>query len=165
MSDDVWGEVVEQARLLMRSTKHLAQRHLEIYEGIGPTLAGMLGLLAKEGPMRLTELSGRLHVDPSVASRQAAELVDRGLIARRPDPADGRAGLFEASPAGSAILERAHRRRTAVLTAALGDWSEDEARHLVALMSRLNADFRHVLCRDAEAASADTRVPEPERIS
>ena len=164
MSDDVWGEVVEQTRLLMRSTNHLAQRHLEIYEGIGPTLAGMLGLLAKEGPMRLTELSGRLHVDVSVASRQAAELVERGLLARRPDPADARAGLLEISAAGSATLARAHERRAAMLTAALGEWSQNDAQQLVTLMTRLNADFRQALCSDA-SANAATNDLEPERIS
>ncbi|PSL01131.1 DNA-binding MarR family transcriptional regulator [Haloactinopolyspora alba] len=148
MSGDVWGEVVEQVRMLMRSTRHLSQRHLEIYEGLGPTLGGMLGLLAREGPMRLTGLAEQLHVDTSVASRQVAELVDRGLVVRRPDPADARAGLLEVGDEGRAVVARFHDRRAEVLAAALSDWDAADAHQLVTLLTRLNGDFRRVLCTD-----------------
>lgn len=156
MPGDAWGELVEQIRVLMRSTKHLAHRHLELHEGLGPALGGTLAVLAREGPMRLTELAEQLYVDPSVASRQAAELVGGGLVVRSPDPGDARAGLLDVTDEGRAVLERTRDRRAQVLAGALGDWRDDDTTQLVALLTRLNGDFRRALCAGDEHAPADT---------
>ena len=146
MRSEVWGELVEQGRLLVRLGRLLTHRHIEIYDGVGPTLGGMLAALSKDGPMRLTALADRLQVDPSVASRQASELVDRGLVERRPDPDDARAGLLDVTAEGHATLERAMQRSTEVMASALGGWSDEEARQLVDLLTKLNTDLRDDLC-------------------
>ncbi len=148
MSGDVWGEIVEQTRILTRSTRHLAHRHFEIYEGLSPALGSTLAIVAKKGPMRLTELAAYLQVDASVASRQTADLVHRGLVLRQPDPADARAGLLEVSADGEAIVERVRDRQVEVLRTALDEWSDADARALLTLMTRLNADFQHGLAMD-----------------
>ncbi|MBB5789881.1 MarR family winged helix-turn-helix transcriptional regulator [Jiangella mangrovi] len=146
MRSEVWSELVEQGRLLVRMGRLLTHRHVEIYEGVGPTLGGMLATLSKEGPMRLTALADRLQVDPSVASRQASELVERGLVERRPDPDDARAGLLDVTAEGHATLRRAMERSTEVMASALADWSDAEARQLVDLLTKLNTDLREDLC-------------------
>lgn len=150
MRSDVWSELVEQGRLLVRLGKLLTHRHVEIYEGVGPTLGGMLAALSKGGPMRLTALADQLQVDTSVASRQVAELVERGLVERRPDPDDARAGILDLTADGHAILQRARERSGEIVAAALGDWSEAEAQQLVDLLTKLNGDLREELCGGKE---------------
>ena len=151
MRSEVSDELVEQARLLVRLGRLLTHRHVEIYDGVGPALGGMLATLSKDGPMRLTALADRLQVDPSVASRQASELVERGLVERRPDPGDARAGILDVTAEGHTTLLRARERSTEVMTTALSDWSDDEARQLVDLLTKLNTDLRDDLCGGKES--------------
>jgi DNA-binding MarR family transcriptional regulator len=47
--------------------------------------------LIQDGPMRSSALAETVCADPSTVSRQAATLVELGLVERRPDPDDRRA--------------------------------------------------------------------------
>ena len=72
-----------------------------------------LALLLGEGELRLEELAARRGVCQSVVSRQVGELEARGLVVRRRDPADRRAGLIQLTAAGRELLaEAADTRRT-----------------------------------------------------
>jgi DNA-binding MarR family transcriptional regulator len=101
----------------------------------------LLAPLEREGPQRCSALAARLGVDVSVASRQVAALERAGYVARRPDPSDGRASLISLSDAGAAALDRVRDVRTSWAAGALGEWTEDEARALSALLERLADDL------------------------
>jgi DNA-binding MarR family transcriptional regulator len=70
-----------------------------------------LARLLAHGERRLGELAAQRGVCQSVVSRQVGELEARGLVVRRPDPADRRAGLVRLTPAGQELLDAAARTR------------------------------------------------------
>ncbi len=92
------------------------------------TLAGLaiLGALRRLGPVPAVRLAEEERLQPQSLTRLIAGLERDGLIAREPDPADGRALLLGLTPRGAAVLAadlRARRRwlekaMAATLTAA-----------------------------------------------
>ncbi|WUB41776.1 MarR family winged helix-turn-helix transcriptional regulator [Streptomyces sp. NBC_00588] len=77
----------------------------------------------------------------SVTSRYVAQLTMLGWVDRRPDPADRRSRILRLTPEGRARFAELSGRRTAELATRLGDWSHEDVRDLVTLLSRLRADF------------------------
>ena len=69
-----------------------------------PALNGVLFVLAGHGECRQNELASELYVSQSSLSRQIAELVDLGLVERRPDPSDGRAFRIDVSEQGCSYI-------------------------------------------------------------
>ena len=96
----------------------------------------VLGLLIEHGPQRVGEIAQALGTDPSTVSRKVAALVDAGLVERRVDPADGRAHLLAATPAGEQKMRTGRQRRTDMVTAVLSEWPEDARRELASLLGR-----------------------------
>ncbi len=62
------------------------------------------------GPIRLGELNRHVLLSQPALSRLVDRLAERGLIDRRPDPADGRGVLLSLSGAGRAVQRRIGRR-------------------------------------------------------
>lgn len=85
--------------------------------GLTSSQLSALGVVARQGPIRLAELAEIEHVNPTMLSRIVGALVDDGLLRRRPDPDDRRAGLVEVTPQG----RRTHDRLRAERGRALGD--------------------------------------------
>jgi DNA-binding MarR family transcriptional regulator len=98
----------------------------------------VLARIASGGPSRLSALAADLHVDLSTVSRQVAALEAAGLVRRAVDPADRRASLIEATPAGSAIYIRNRETWACALRGLLADWTPAERREFVRLFARLN---------------------------
>lgn len=69
------------------------------------TTLSVLHTLARLGPMRLTELTASEQVTQSAVTQIVAKLERDGLVARRPDPSDGRAVLVSVTAAGAAIVD------------------------------------------------------------
>ncbi|MEU2895364.1 MarR family winged helix-turn-helix transcriptional regulator [Streptomyces sp. NPDC001273] len=103
--------------------------------------ASVLTLLGRHGDMRVSRLAELLSVDMSVTSRNVAHLAERGWIERSPDPADKRSRILRLTPAGRTRLDELFRRTTRLLAERLGDWSDEEVRHLAQLMARLRDSF------------------------
>ena len=74
-------------------------------------------------PIRASELNRHVLLSQPALSRLVDRLAERGLIDRRPDPADGRGVLLSLSAAGRAVQRRIGRRHARgvarALTAAL----------------------------------------------
>lgn len=153
MPNEVWDDVLDEVRMLMRQTKHLAHRVLVTNEHLQPALAGILGLLVREGEVRLTVVAERQHIGMSAASRQVAELQAMGLVERSPDPDDARASLLQATAAGRDVFERTRQWQVQVLRQVLGEWSEGDAKELAAALTRLNGDLNRHLCGPPGASS------------
>lgn len=63
---------------------------------------------------RSVELARRMGVTKQAVVRVVRDLEDAGLLAREPDPQDGRAWLVRFTPAGLRYLERMHRMIEAI---------------------------------------------------
>ena len=103
--------------------------------------------VVENGPLRPTSLASLLEVDLSVASRQVKALEDVGFVQRCTDPADARATLVSATPAGIEAFESTRRQRAEVLAEVLGSWSEADRAQLVQLLARFNVELEAVVAR------------------
>ena len=71
---------------------------------INPSQFRALRVLNHHGAIRLSDLSGRLHIAPRSATEVVDALESRGLVERRPDPSDRRATLAELTEHGTGVL-------------------------------------------------------------
>jgi DNA-binding MarR family transcriptional regulator len=121
-------------RVLIDAIAHLGR----VQRGLGATLArdldcprtslSLLWLLDKAGALGIGDIAQHLHVDISVASRQATALVDAGYAERLPSPvgADRRVRPIALTDAGRAFTARTKiemDERAAIL---FGTWDVDE---------------------------------------
>ena len=72
---------------------------------ITPAHLRALRTLGHHGAMRLSDLSGRLHIAPRSATEVVDALESRGLVRRRADPGDRRATLVEMTEHGTEVME------------------------------------------------------------
>lgn len=99
-----------------------------------------------EGPVRPTELADHLHLDLSVVSRQLTSLSERGLVARKKDPADRRAHQVEITEAGRALTVQVERIRTDFLAGLVRDWDETDINHFASYLHRLSESLDQYEC-------------------
>ena len=97
---------------LARSARRLRQ---EAPTGLSPSLASALASVARGGPLTPSELAAAERVQRPTITRVLARLEEDGLVARTPDPADGRSTLIALTPAGDALLTRTRASRDAFL--------------------------------------------------
>jgi DNA-binding MarR family transcriptional regulator len=76
-------------------------------------------------------------LDPSWISRQVAHLVERGLVERRADRADGRICILAATKAGIETVVRLQKAADDYMVGTVAGWSEQDRRHLAVLLGRL----------------------------
>jgi DNA-binding MarR family transcriptional regulator len=110
---------------------------------LSATDAWLLGRITDTGPARLSTLADWQEVDRSTMTTQVRRLESLGLVARAPDPLDGRAVLVEATAAGAARHARTKETARAVYEAFLSDWSEDDLRQAAHVAARLVAALEH----------------------
>lgn len=122
---------------LTRSLRSAAHRWPVETQGVRRTDVVLLRMLANEGECRPGDLAARLALAPSVISRQLAALERDGMIDRRPDPEDGRAGLVQLTELGTQRLREIRRSYVAVLRTRLEGWDHDKALSAVTLLSEL----------------------------
>ncbi|MFJ9420069.1 MarR family winged helix-turn-helix transcriptional regulator [Streptomyces sp. NPDC101227] len=101
----------------------------------------LLARLVVGGDRRATDLAADAFLDLSTVSRQVRSLVERGLVARRPDPEDRRGTLLTATDAGRVAFAHYRRQRDAELAALLEPWPPQDRADLIRLLGRLNEDL------------------------
>ncbi|MFI9106178.1 MarR family winged helix-turn-helix transcriptional regulator [Streptomyces fildesensis] len=77
--------------------------------------------LGREGPAAAAELAAGEGIRPQSMSTIIAALQERGLVARAPDPDDGRRIVLSLTDAGREGLSGAHRERARRLTRAISE--------------------------------------------
>jgi DNA-binding MarR family transcriptional regulator len=100
----------------------------------------VLSRLDREGPATPGALANLEHVRPQAMGVLLAELVNRGLVARRPDEQDGRKVLMSVTEAGTVLLTDRRSQTTQQVSAALADFSPaelDTLRAAIPLLDRL----------------------------
>ncbi len=139
------GQVSAQVVRLMRQLAALkAQSAAHSRHGVEWSSYPLLLHLVQDGPMRSSTLAERICADPSTVSRQAATLVEQGLVERRPDPDDRRAVQLAVTDRGAALFATMRADREAMFDTVLRDWSDDDVRQLTELLARFTADLeRH----------------------
>ncbi|WP_205696606.1 MarR family winged helix-turn-helix transcriptional regulator [Conexibacter sp. SYSU D00693] len=108
-----------------------------------------LGVVHRDGPVRISDVARALAVDLSVASRQVAALAKAGYVRREADEDDRRAQRVSVTDDGRRVLAESHRRMVERFAAALHGWAADDVGALAAGLDRLRADF--------EAGKAETQ--------
>jgi DNA-binding MarR family transcriptional regulator len=101
----------------------------------------VLGRLDREGPQSVSDLAAAERVRPQSMAQTVNDLEADGLVARRPDPRDGRRALVELTHEGNEALQADRRHREGWLAQAIADdlSAEDQAvlRDAVQLLRRL----------------------------
>jgi DNA-binding MarR family transcriptional regulator len=95
------------------------------------TEVSVLARLDRDGPASPGALAESERVRPQAMANTLAALEQRELVARTPDPFDGRRVAMSITADGRRVLLDRRARSVAVLTGALGEaFSEDELRQL-----------------------------------
>ena len=125
--------------LLLRRSRAIQTRLAgQLHPELDGASYGLLALLQDAGPLRASDLVGRLGLDKSTVSRQVANLAALGLIDRAADPEDGRAQVLTPSAEGAERLARIREARRARWEEDLSDWPASDVATLGELLGRLN---------------------------
>ena len=97
----------------------------------------VLALLADGGEQRMGAVAAALGLDTSVVSRTVAGAAALGLVARRPDPRDGRACLLSLTARGAGCLTERRNRRLRLIGTVVDGWEPGSAEVLLDGLTRL----------------------------
>ncbi len=108
-------------------------------EGLTPTQASVLGLIAARGPLGLAQLAELEGLNPTMLSRVIGALTSAELILRTPDPADLRAWQVAATPEGARRHERIKNARAQVVSDSAARLPADQVEALITALPALDA--------------------------
>ncbi|WP_200330119.1 MarR family winged helix-turn-helix transcriptional regulator [Leucobacter sp. L43] len=112
LANEAWESVMSAHAALMHT---FAAEHM--WSEISMREYDVLYTLSKRGePMRMCDVQGGVLLSQPALSRMVERLAVRGLIAREPDPQDGRAVLLSLTPEGERLQQqvgRAHAKSVA----------------------------------------------------
>ncbi len=105
--------------------------------------AGYLALRTLEqlGAAHTNALAEALHLDASTVTRQVTALVGSGLVARRPNPSDGRSSTLSVTSEGRRIMREVEHERRRVLREMFSDWGEAERADAARVLTKLNGSL------------------------
>ncbi len=144
VDDDAVSRIDDALNILVRRTQGpRVQEQLTARAGLSLERAAypLLRRIGEGDTMRTSDLAAALSVDVSTVSRQVKQLEVEGLVARQPDPSDGRASVLALTPAGDEAVERLRRARKEVLAEVVANWSEGDRTALADLICRLADDL------------------------
>lgn len=124
-------ELVRMVKVLVSMRQHAPVPHPSVDQTHFPVLFN----LAAE-PKRVSDLAGHVHADVSTVSRQVSHLVDLGLVAKSPDPHDGRVQILRLTDNGRQAIAEISAARARWLRVVLADWSQRDAHQFLDLVTR-----------------------------
>ncbi|MFE9041672.1 MarR family winged helix-turn-helix transcriptional regulator [Streptomyces sp. NPDC007818] len=128
----------ELAVFLRRARAQSGEMAREVHPELEPAAYGLFVRLDDAGPQRATELSAYFGVGKATMSRQLRALEQLGLVARDPDPADGRASLVRLTDEGRARFRRVRDARRERYVRKLAGWDRAEVAELARLLNHFN---------------------------
>jgi DNA-binding MarR family transcriptional regulator len=141
-------DVVEVADALRVSLGLVRRRIRQLKAAEGEVTlpeSAALARLDRGGPATSSELARLEQISPQSMGATLGGLEDRGLVARRPDPNDGRRAVLYLTPAGQAVLRDRRNESTQRIARALAaGFTAAEQRQLLAaarLLERLAQDI------------------------
>lgn len=141
-------EKLELADVLVRLSHRVQSVFADVSRehGLTPQQAQLICRLI-DGPIGMTELGSRLHLEKSSLTGLVDRAVDRGVVRRSSDPGDRRASRVGLTAAGGRLANATHRDVTARLRAMAGDLPSSDAERLVSVIAAI-------------LSTADNRLPE-----
>lgn len=138
-ADTLGGAVI--GAVLRRLSDRIDRDAGRVYARLGVTFEqrwmGVLDLLVKRGPMSVNDLARDLRISHPSVSQTRGSLLAAGLVAERPDPADGRRRMLSLTPKGQGLVETLAPVWAALEAA--GRSLDAEAGDAVAALTRLEA--------------------------
>ena len=140
--DDALVDVEQQLGVFWRRSRAASLGlSRDLHPDLDTAAYGLLTILDREGPRRVTDLAATVGVGKPTVSRQIALLEDLGLVAKEADPHDGRAQQVALTPTGQSHIEELRGRRHAFFAERLASWGPDELAELARYLHRLNEAF------------------------
>ncbi|MDA0327796.1 MAG: MarR family transcriptional regulator [Gemmatimonadetes bacterium] len=93
------------------------------------------------GALTINDLAAHLYLDKSTASRVANALVDKALLVRQADEADGRVVRLTATAAGTAVCTRIESDLAGEYAELLGDFEPEVRAAITRVVTRLGRSF------------------------
>ncbi|GGO33684.1 transcriptional regulator [Streptomyces lasiicapitis] len=129
----------ELTLLLRRARASSGEMARQVHPELEPAAYGLLAFLDESGPRRATDLAAFIGVGKATMSRQLRALEELGLVAREPDPADGRAWLVRLTEEGRERFRTVRVARRGRYVRQLSGWDRGEVAELARLLGKLNA--------------------------
>jgi DNA-binding MarR family transcriptional regulator len=124
------AEAAERLRKVVgRLGRSLRLTHVD--GNLSPSQREVLSTIARQGPLRLSELATTEGLNPTMLSRIVTHLEDAKLVARIADTADARVVHLALTEAGRALFDEMRNERTDALSFALGELTADERRVVI----------------------------------
>jgi len=121
-----------------RQLRHASQETLAPWD-ITPSHLRALRVLGHHGAQHMSALSDRLHIAPRSVTEVVDALEARGLVSRRPDPADRRATLVELTEHGDDVLAAIRAARGLETERAFDRLSVADRDHLARILRQLRS--------------------------
>jgi DNA-binding MarR family transcriptional regulator len=136
LANDAWEALLSAHAVLM---KQFAAE--DIWADVSMREYDVLYTLSKcAAPIRISELNRHVLLSQPALSRLVDRLAERGLVGRRPDPADGRSVLLSLTGAGRAVQRQVGRKHArSVARAMTAGLDPAELRQLEAVCLKLAA--------------------------
>ncbi|WP_309107187.1 MarR family transcriptional regulator [Arthrobacter sp.] len=140
--DAALESVEQQLSLFWRRARSVSQQlSRQVHPDMEPAAYGLLTIIRREGPMRLTDLASCVGVGKPSVSRQIAFLESIGLIFKEADPVDGRAQSIRLTPRGEEKMHQVQDARNQVFRERLGEWPVSELETLARYIAKLNSTY------------------------
>ena len=105
----------QAARLRLAITRTARRLRQTAGSPLGPSALAALASIERHGPLTPSGLAEAEAVQRPTATRMISRLEEERMVERASDPEDGRCSLISVSPAGSELLRKLRRRKTAYL--------------------------------------------------
>ncbi|HEX7201978.1 MAG TPA: MarR family transcriptional regulator [Arthrobacter sp.] len=140
--DAALQNVEHQISLFWRRTRAISnQLSRQVHPDMEPAAYGLLTVIRREGPIRLTDLAMNIGVGKPSVSRQIAFLESIGLVSKEADPLDGRAQSIRLTPKGEEKMHQVQDARRQVFRERLGEWPVQDLEELARYMAMLNSTY------------------------
>ena len=151
--------VEHQISLFWRRARSISnQLSRQVHPDMEPAAYGLLTVIRREGPIRLTELAMTIGVGKPSVSRQIAFLESLGLVSKEADPLDGRAQAIRLTPKGEEKMHQVQDARRQVFRERLGEWPVEDLEELARYIAKLNSTYeRDGFPKDGTAAAAEDK--------
>jgi DNA-binding MarR family transcriptional regulator len=123
--------------VIARLGRRLRMTHPD--DDLSPSQFEVLATVARRGTLRLAELADIEGLNPTMLSRIATRLEDKGLVVRTQDAGDRRVASLEATPGGIDLYQQILCERTEALVQALGQLPEEDRRKLLEALGVLES--------------------------
>lgn len=144
------SSTVAQRAEVLRSVEHeigvlhrrirrvIGERARMIHPDLNATAYYLLATLVTLGPCRASTLADTFELDKGAVSRLVHQLEVLGLVARNPDPEDGRASILEATDLARTKLDEVSAVRRQQLAERMESWEPGELDQLLRSLGRYN---------------------------